>query len=393
MVARTGWDHDAVIAEMKVNEYNFVNHQHLDAGAFQIYYQGALAMDSGLYSGSSGQYGSPHCQNYYWRTIAHNSLLVYDPHEKFGKISYGNDGGQRLAGGRSEVRSLDNLLDPAKGYHTGKILTHGFGPDPQTPEFTLLQGDITDAYSDKARQVTRSFVFLNLRNTQVPAALVVFDRVVSADPDFRKYWLLHTQEEPRIDGESAVVDCTQNGQQGRLTLDVLLPAGDNRQLTSVGGPGKEFWVFGTNYANDTEPARLERSSLEPGAWRIELSPKATTSEDLFLTVMQVTDRTAPGRLPVRLVEFADRVGSFIGRPNGNRFVLFRRDGQRSSQPVTIEVPDRGTTGVLVTDLTPGVWRVRRAGEEASRDIRVSQELGAAWFEASPGTWQLDIATP
>jgi heparin/heparan-sulfate lyase len=37
MVARTGWDNDSVIAEMKINEFNFVNHQHLDAGAFQIY--------------------------------------------------------------------------------------------------------------------------------------------------------------------------------------------------------------------------------------------------------------------------------------------------------------------------------------------------------------------
>ena len=393
MVARTGWDQDAVIAEMKVNEYNFVNHQHLDAGAFQIYYKGALAIDSGQYSGSSGQYGSPHCQNYYWRTIAHNSLLVYDPQEDFGKRGYGNDGGQRLAGGRSEVRTLDVLLDPAKGYHTGKVLARGFGPDTQTPEFTLLAGDITDAYGKKVRQATRSCVFLNLHNAQVPAALIVFDRVVSANPDFRKYWLLHTQEEPRISGVSALVDCTQHDQRGRLALDVLLPAADNRQLTSIGGPGKELWVFGTNYANDTEPARLERSSLEPGAWRIELSPKATASEDLFLTVMQVTDRTAPGRFPVRLVELPDRVGSFIERPDGNRFVLFRRDGQRSSQPVTIEVPGPSTTGVLVTDLTPGAWRVRRVGEAASREIHVSQELGAAWFKASPGTWNLEISTP
>lgn len=42
MVARTGWDENAVIAEMKINEYNFVNHQHLDAGAFQVYHKGAL---------------------------------------------------------------------------------------------------------------------------------------------------------------------------------------------------------------------------------------------------------------------------------------------------------------------------------------------------------------
>ena len=47
MVARTGWGEDAVIAEMKINEMNFVNHQHLDAGAFQVYYKGALAIDSG----------------------------------------------------------------------------------------------------------------------------------------------------------------------------------------------------------------------------------------------------------------------------------------------------------------------------------------------------------
>ena len=53
MIARTGWDKDCVIAEMKVNE-NFVgNHQHLDAGSFQIYYKGPLAIDSGAYQGSS----------------------------------------------------------------------------------------------------------------------------------------------------------------------------------------------------------------------------------------------------------------------------------------------------------------------------------------------------
>jgi hypothetical protein len=54
-----------------------------------------------------------------------------------------------------------------------------------------------------------------------------------------------------------------------------------------------------NYANDVDTEMLRRSSLEPGAWGIELSPKAAASEDLFLTVMQVTDWTNPGRLPVQ----------------------------------------------------------------------------------------------
>jgi len=391
MVARSGWGPDAVIAEMKVNEYNFANHQHLDAGAFQIYYKGALAIDSGSYSGSSGKYGSPHCQNYYWRTIAHNSLLVYDPREDFGRRGYGNDGGQRLPNGRSEPRTLEVLLDPENGYRTGKALAHGFGPDAQYPEFAMLKGDITDAYSKKVRGVTRSFVFLNLGDSQVPAALVVFDRVVSADPEYRKFWLLHTQEEPRIDGASAVVDCTRHDQRGRLTLDVLLPGADNRQLAGVGGRGKEYWVFGTNYANDVEPARLDRGSPEPGDWRIELSPISAAEEDLFLTVMQVTDRRAPGRLPARLFELPDHVGALIDGAGSHRLVLFRRDATRSSQPVTIELPGPGTTGVLVADLSPGVWRVQRVGDAGVREIDVGEALGGAWFEASAGTWRLEIS--
>jgi len=392
-VARTGWDENAVIAEMKVNEYNFVNHQHLDAGAFQIYCKGALAIDSGLYQGgSSGAYGSPHCLNYYWRTIAHNSLLVYDPNEKFGGRGYGNDGGQRLPHGRSESRNLSVLLAPENGYRTGKVLAHGFGPDAQTPDFTWLQGDLTEAYGKKVRQVTRSFVFLNLRNSQVPAALVIFDRVVSANPAFHKYWLLHTLEEPRVDSISAVVDCTQHNNSGRLILNTLLPVATNVDLTKVGGPGKEFWVFGQNYANDVEPKRLERSSIETGAWRIEVSPKTGAAEDLFLNVMQVTDRQSLVRWPVRAIETGERVGCLLEGSDDAWAVLMRRDNRRSGEPVNFTVkfavPGDRTSHVLITDLSPGRWHVQWESSAETRDVTVSEDSGAAWFEGPAGTWTL-----
>jgi heparin/heparan-sulfate lyase len=440
-VARTGWDAGAVIAEMKVNEYNFVNHQHLDAGAFQIYYQGALAIDSGVYQGgSAGGYGSTHCLNYSWRTIAHNSLLVYDPNEKSGGRGYGNDGGQRLPHGRSEARNLGVLLAPANGYRTGKVLAHGFGPDPQTPDFTFLQGDLTDAYSKKVRQVTRSFIFLNLHNSQVPAAMVVFDRVVSADPAFRKYWLLHTLEEPRIEGTSAVVDCTQHDSRGRLTLDVLLPCGTpapagslswrgrpalasgghlglpapdrdapaasgvqgqdalataavsqiggGATLTKVGGPGQEYWVFGQNWPNDVDPQRLERTSVEPGAWRIEVSPKVPSAEDLFLNVMQVTDRQSPSRWPVRRLDAGERVGCMIEGPETSWVVLMRKDSQRSAAPVKFTVPGDRPGHVLVTDLTSGQWHAQREGSPETRNLVVNEDLGAAWFAGPAGAWTL-----
>mgnify|MGYP003294238285 CR=1 FL=1 len=49
MIARTGWGENSVVAEMKVNEQFYGNHQHMDTGHFDIYYKGNLAIDSGIY--------------------------------------------------------------------------------------------------------------------------------------------------------------------------------------------------------------------------------------------------------------------------------------------------------------------------------------------------------
>jgi heparin/heparan-sulfate lyase len=240
MVARTGWDDQSVIAEMKVNIYNFNNHQHLDAGAFQVYYKGPLAIDSGVYHG----YGSPHDVNYNKRTIAHNCLLIYDPAETFvrGKVTMRNDGGQKFPNGWGEPKSLDDMRT---NYRTGEVLGEGFGPDRQRPAYTYLKGDLTRAYSGKIREVQRSFVFLNLERQPVRAALIVLDRVVASSPAFKKYWLLHCMEKPRIDGEVITIVPEQRGWRGKLVNQVLLPA--HADITPLGGSGKEFWVFGENF--------------------------------------------------------------------------------------------------------------------------------------------------
>jgi hypothetical protein len=394
MVARTGWGPDAVIAEMKINEYNFVNHQHLDAGAFQIYHRGALAIDSGIYQGgSAGGYGSSHTQNYSWRTIAHNSLLIHDPAEKFhASPSYGNDGGQRFPNGRSEARNLDVLLDPARGYRTGRVLAHGFGPAAEIPDYTWLQGDITAAYSSKVRAVTRSFVFLNLQNSTVPAALVVFDRVVSANPAFQKVWLLHTIEEPKVEASTARVDRTQEGANGRLNLDVLWPAAPEAALAKVGGPGHEFWVSGRNYANDLPASAAERTSKEAGAWRLELTSKTPAAEDLFFTVMQTTQRESGARWPVQRLEVADRVGCLLAGPESTWVVLMRRDNARSGERVEFAVPGAKPCRVLVTDLVAGRWQALSDGGAKPVVFEVNAESGTGWFTGAPGRWRVTRAT-
>lgn len=382
MIARTGWDENAAIVEMKVNEYNFTNHQHLDAGSFQIYYRGALAIDSGLYTGSSGAYGSPHTTNYYWRTIAHNSLLVYDPDEVFSRSrdrDYGNDGGQRLPNGRSEPRNFDDLL--TKGYATGKVLAHGFGPDADRPQYSYLKGDITQAYSDKVRQVVRSFVFLNLDDAARPVALVVFDRVVASDPAFKKYWLLHSIEEPQIDGPRVSIARTEEGNRGRLYLTALRPAADNLAIEKIGGPGKEFWVFGRNFPNDIEPRR--RASQEPGAWRIEISPQRAAADDSFLNVLQVADAGAGPPLPSTLVEGDGVIGAKIA----DRVVLFSQSGEPLSGEIRFSLEGKEVFQVLLADLAEGEWQVSRGGRPQS-EIVSSKSGQTAYFAATAGQYVL-----
>jgi heparin/heparan-sulfate lyase len=75
-------------------------------------------------------------------------------------------------------------------YQTGEILAHGLGPDAMVPDYTYLKSDITRAYSRKVKSVKPSFCFLNLGDTSVPAALIVYDKVVSSKC---KLWTIPTR--------------------------------------------------------------------------------------------------------------------------------------------------------------------------------------------------------
>lgn len=81
MIARTGWEFGpesrTAVVEMKAAPYNRHDHQHMDAGAFQIFYRAPLAVDIGVY----GHWGQHYDFTFAKRTIPHNALLVYDPDE------------------------------------------------------------------------------------------------------------------------------------------------------------------------------------------------------------------------------------------------------------------------------------------------------------------------
>ncbi len=382
MIARTGWDKNSAIVEMKVNEQFAGNHQHLDGGAFQIYYKGPLALDTGFYQGKKEGYNSANNKNYTKRTIAHNSLLIYDPDEKFPCWNYGgegktpfadNDGGQRMPGEQWRTcRTYEELLSDE--FTVGKTLAHGFGPDAHTPDYTYLKGDITKAYSAKVKEVKRSFVFFNLKDEKVPAALIVFDRVVSSNPSFKKYWLLHSIEEPEIFDGYFTVRRTLDGDSGKLHCDVLLPEADNASVTKVGGEGYEYFVFGKTYPAVQKNPDDEK---EHGVWRVEISPEKEAAEDLFLNAIQITD----GGRKLKSAKRIDAPG-LVGTAVADRAVTFSRDGALM-EGASFSLPKgREIYKVLATDLKPGSYEVSTA--TGKQTLSASEDECALWFECPPG---------
>lgn len=390
MIARTGWDKNSVIAEMKINEHFVGNHQHMDGGAFQIYYKGPLAIDAGAYHGTSGGYNSAHNKNFFKRTVAHNSLLVFDPNEKFASWNYGgtdktefadNDGGQRMPGDRWETcRSFADLLSDE--YTTGQVLAHGIGGDYMAPEYSYLSGDITKAYSDKVKEVKRSFVFLNLKSEKVPAAMVVFDKVVSKNPEFKKHWLLHSIEEPQVSENGIVIKRTKDGDSGMLSNTVLLPAKENLDMQVIGGKGKEFWVNGTNYANAPQAGRPDPRN-ERGEWRVEVSPSAPANEDYFLNVIQVADNNCNELHKASLLKGENLVGAVIA----DRIVTFSKDGETINGKAEMDVQGNGTFKFVMTDMKPGTWQVKKDGKIFIPYKWVGAEDGVLSFEGGSGHYE------
>jgi len=295
------------------------------------------------------------------------------------------DGGQFWPSNRAEYRRIDDVI--ALGPRA-EILAHEFGPDPHAPDYSYLSGDLARCYHapapypPKVSEVKRSFVFLNLKSDRRPAALIVFDRVTSAKPEFRKSWLLHSINEPAVAGSATTVTRTEDGYNGKLVNHTLLPAGGNCEIVKVGGPGREFWVDGRNY-----PFRPhDRGNDEPGAWRIEVSPRAPAATDLFLNVMQVMDAVGgPEPLAPELIETSALVGARIA----DRVVLFGKSKRQLNRSLSFTVGGADADmGILVTDLAPGRWEVKGP---VALELKATDEGGALYFRGPAGDYRLTFA--
>jgi heparin/heparan-sulfate lyase len=246
-------------------------HRHYDNNNFVIFKKGFLTLDTG----TRPQPGL-HLSHYYARTVAHNCITIKMPGEILPDYwdsgpalsekevpVFPNDGGQNNMTG-SEVIAFD-----------------------EKEEYVYIASDATASYhQDKAKLVLRQFVFLP------PDHFVIFDRVRSTKPAYKKRWLLHTAAEPAVNSSEI---CTDHW-GGRLFCKTIFP--ENAELKKIGGPGKQFWSDGRNWAlpelkpedwNYNNMRWLDNNHDLFGQWRIEVTPGKSSMDDIFLHLLQVGD--------------------------------------------------------------------------------------------------------
>ena len=264
--ARSSWDEDATYFFFKCGD-RFTAHQHLDVGHFLIYKYDELIGDGGHYD----SFGSLHDVNYHLRTIAHNTILIHDPSETWPRIRAGpvsgNDGGQS----HSWPHHNGAVSDPAewqKGrdlYDIADILAF-----EDRGAYMYVAGDCTRSYSsEKIAHFTRQIVFLR------PDTAIIFDRVRSRDPSFKKTWLLQAMKVPTRTADHLVIT---NG-KGRLFVQTLLPRPPKVRLVS----GSSLY----NYGGKAYPPR--RDTGPAPECRIEISPSQQRATDYFLHVLTAAD--------------------------------------------------------------------------------------------------------
>ncbi|MFZ6028749.1 MAG: hypothetical protein ACOYYS_13620 [Chloroflexota bacterium] len=255
---REDWSNDAVFAVFVAGEG--ISRRYEDANSFLLHRKTDIVPHAGARIRNNADNNAHHW--YHVRSLAKNTLKIFDPDESFDIESDGSIGalhtGQPLVasdnfGGQifetpisasqgcfqtdgcgSSVARYNCSAYPLGVCEVADVIKYEHVPDA----YTYTVGDGTAAYTRKIDYFQREFLYLR------PDVIVVFDRVQTVDAGFRKVWTIHTSPEPagsttpvatghgmrRYEDETHI---TINHPDTVTYLDVLLP--QNNRVTLRGG--------------------------------------------------------------------------------------------------------------------------------------------------------------
>ena len=357
VIAHSNWTNTGATVLMKIGNHNNANHDHADSGAFQIYYKGLLAGDSGFYD----KYDSNHHLNYHKSTIAHNSIVLQK--------------GSNLIQQRRppEMKSLEPAsYDRAwtnSQYQFGTTTGHAgaYLDEAKTqPKYAYIAGDIAKAYASTVTRLDRRMLAVyDTGNASVPMYFFVYDNITASDSSYQKVFLLHTINEPTISGKTVTV---VNG-DGKLVLQNVV---GNTTLSKVGGAGHNYDVGGSQINT--------LKGEDDGYWgRAEIKTVAGNENDVMLNVMYVCDKN---KTPEGQTATAFSNTLITGSVIGKVAAVFVNAAERRSNALTFTAPGTGDLTYYVSGVKAGKWTVTAGG--VSQTVTATEDGGLLVFTAPAG---------
>lgn len=359
-VSRSSWNSDATMVTFFNAPSKRAAHEHRDNNSFTVFKHAPLLIDAGYYDA----YNTEHARNYYTRTIAHNTICVYDSTEQysaFGQPS-SNDGGQLES---TWLTHYNEIFLPQN--QRGKWLRYGTGAN-----YTYNAADAQLSYDTAKLDLFRRRL-LYLR----PNKIIVLDHVHLKNTSTHQRdikWIAHFAQEPDVSGTmtNALVtdhietfdgsDYTAQNGGGNVALRTLLPQSTN--TTRIGGTGYEYWVDSVNYAPSPAP---DTTYYTPGKWRIEVRPNIVTDTVVFLHTIDIGDSANVAQAGG--IAFANETS--VGADWNDTLFFFTANGDTTtSYQVFNNVTGNRVVGIFATDMASDVYMIRVDGNTALTQLAV-----------------------
>jgi hypothetical protein len=365
---RSGWRPGATLLLFDVGQPIWRSRQHFDAGQFQVFRQGRLAIDSGddvTYQAVPRLRGDQYLgdksgdwEQYFQSTIAHNCVTVVNvrkPPRRYGRAWLAL-GTQRLVQG--DYRGFDQPIEQTPRA-TGHLLAFETNAD-----YSYAAADLAPAFDvESVLAYTREMLMFH------DGPIFVIDRVTTSRVGPRVTWHCHFAAEPLIDAEPPAENWRIAGERsagmwqtparrrwltvdqgkGRLYLQTLVP--QDARWTLIGGPGTErripegpyaglryvggeasgfeHWLVPAGVAQGCNawyrlgrPANLGPQFGLGGSWgRLDVQPVQPVQDVLFLHLLWAQDRISARRPRVSLT--TDENSAEVRAALGEREVTVR----------------------------------------------------------------------
>ena len=281
--SRTSWDHNATLVWFFNSPSKKAAHEHRDNNTFSIFRNKPLIIDAGYYD----SYGSNHFINYYTRTIAHNSICVFDSTDVtyYGSTQESNDGGQLFS-------------NPLLNYNSI------FAPENQRGKWIQYASSSTWSYQVADAGLSYDPIKLDVFKRRLlfykPNRVVILDHVRLKNTNVAQrdiFWTAHFMKRPHIVGvifnpvpghltTYSGQDYTMTNGNGNIAIRTIIP--DSTKTRLVGGPGYEYYVNGWNYP---PIGAIDTANTTPGSWRIEVRPQTIHDTIIYLHTIDIGDNT------------------------------------------------------------------------------------------------------